>query len=32
MGRGMFLALALMLLIAIGTVVRIRSARGAPAT
>jgi MFS family permease len=32
MGRGMFLAIALMLLIAIGTVVRIRSARGAPAT
>lgn len=32
MGRGMFLAIALTLLIAIGTVVRIRTARGVPAT
>jgi predicted MFS family arabinose efflux permease len=32
MGRGMFLAIALTLLIAIGTVVRIRTARGVAAT
>jgi hypothetical protein len=32
MGRGMFLALSATLLVAIGTVVRIRTARGVPAT
>jgi hypothetical protein len=31
MGRGMFLAIAATLLVAIGTVVRIRTARGVPA-